>query len=432
MSVVGKAFGEWVVEHYGTPTISPEELHKRIAAGESVIVLDSRPPNEYSNMNIPGSINVPGSELVYRFSQLGVKSDTLVVVNCAGRTRSQLGAQSLISAGVPNKVVALQGGTMAWYVAGFELEHDSTRHAPEPWGRNLQKALEAAENVAARAGVKTIDTTQLEAFKADKNRTLYIIDVRTIDEYRAGHRPDSTYGWGVQLVQGMDKFAATRNARLVLVDNYMVRALMTASWLVQADWPETYVLANPVEGVILATGDYKPVVPGIEHIKLAGIEPVELNGLLQTKKTTVIDVANSLAYESGHIPGAWFVVRSRLEESLKILPRSSNFVVTGDDSSLIVLTARDLAQISGKQVSILHGGNAAWRKAKLPLKSGLENLASRADDMARHPYRTGREPMTPEFRKAANAYFAWELQLPEQLERAMETNFKLPVAEAKK
>lgn len=425
MSVAGKAFGEWITVTYKTPTMTPEEVHKHIAAGENVLVLDTRPANEYFNMNIPGSINVPVSELVYRFYQLGVSPDTMIVINCAGRTRSLIGAQTLRNAGIPNKVVAMRGGTMAWQMAGFELEHGSTRHAPEPWGVNFDKALQTAQKVANRFGVKTIDTKQLEAFQADKDRSLYIIDLRTPDEYRAGHRPDSMYGWGVQLVQGMDKYAATRHARVVLIDNYMVRALMTASWMVQADWPETYVMANPFESTGLVTGDYKPVVPGVEQVKLPRIEPAELNGELQAKKTTVIDVADNLAYKRGHIPGAWFAIRSRLDECLKKIPPSSGFVVTGDSAALVALTARDLAAVSGKPVSILNGGNAAWRKANLPMTLGFENLATKTDDIFRQPFLWGQfEPMSPEFKQAANAYFEWELQLPEQLERAKETSFK--------
>jgi rhodanese-related sulfurtransferase len=281
--------------------------------------------------------------------------------------------------------------------------------------------------------VKTIDAKQLEAFKADGDRSLYIIDLRTPDEYRAGHRHDSTYGWGVQLVQGMDKYAATRNARVVLIDNYMVRALMTASWMVQADWPKTYVLADPFEGVSLDTGDYKPLVPGSEQIKLPRIEAAELNAQLQAKKTTLIDVADSLSYKKGHIPGAWFAIRSRLDEALRTIPESSGFVVTGDNPTLVALTGRDLTEISGKPVSILEGGNAAWRKANLPVTPGFENLATKTDDIFLQPFLWGQfEPMSPEFKRAANAYFEWELQLPGRLERAKETNFKVPSIDATK
>jgi rhodanese-related sulfurtransferase len=432
MSVAGKAFGEWIAENYHTPTMTPEEVHKRIANGEKVLVLDARPSNEYVNMNIPGSINVPVSELVFRFFQLGVSPDTLVVVNCAGRTRSLIGAQSLINAGIPNKIVAMRGGTMAWQMAGFDLEHNSTRHASEPWGPNLQKSLETAQKVANRFGVKTISTRELEAFKADKDRTLYIIDLRTPDEYRSGHRSDSTYGWGVQLVQGMDKYAATKNARVVLVDNYMVRALMTASWMVQSDWHDTFVLENPFgEGVV--TGDYKRTVPGLEQIKLPRVEPAEVQSSLQANKTAVIDVADSLAYKKEHIPGAWFAIRSRLDEVLHTIPPSPSFVVTGDDPALVALTARDLASLSGKPVSILEGGNAAWRKANLPVAPGFEKLTTKTEDIFLQPFLWGQfEPMSPEFKQAAKAYFDWELQLPAQLERAKETSFETLLEAGKK
>jgi rhodanese-related sulfurtransferase len=427
MSVEGKAFGEWMALQYQTPTMTPEQVQERIARGDKVLVLDSRPADEYVNMNIPGSINVPVSELVFRFFQLGVSPDTLIVVNCAGRTRSLVGTQSLINAGIPNQVVAMRGGTMAWQIAGLPLEHGSTRHAPEPWGTNLQKALQAAQSVADRSSVKTIDANQLETFKKDPSRTTYVIDLRTPEEYRAGHRPDSTYGWGVQLVQGMDKYAATRNARIVLVDNYMVRALMTASWLVQADWPETYVLADPFAGVSLASGDYVPQLPPSEKMELPRIDATDLAARLKENTATLVDVANSLNYSKGHIPGAWFVVRSRLEDELRVIPPSSNFVVAGDDSTLVAFTAKDLARLSGKPVSILSGGNAAWRKANLPLAQGLEKPATSADDIYLQPFQAGHfDPTSPAFKQAADAYFDWELQLPASLQRAGETNFKVP------
>ena len=426
MSVPGKAFGEWIALRYQTPEITAEELHRRIAEREDLVVLDSRPSNEYANMNIPGSINVPGSELVYRFPELGVKPGTLVVVNCAGRTRSIIGAQTLINAGVKNKVVALNGGTMAWQTSGFQLEHGSTRHAPEPSEQHLQQALETARKVADRYGVKTIDAQTLAKFKAEKDRTVYIIDLRTPEEYRAGHRPDSSYGWGVQLVQGMDRYAATRQARVVLVDNYLVRALMTASWLIQADWPETYVLADPFAGVELATGDYKPASVGLAKQTPAAIDAAKLDEMLKTNSVTVVDVANSSSYAKGHIPGAWFVIRARLGESVKKMPPSASFVVTGNEAALVAFTAEDLAKLTGKPVSILAGGNAAWRKAGLPLKSGMEKAGTAVDDIFVQPFLWGQlDPTSAEFRTAADAYLSWELRLPEQLTRAKETNFKL-------
>ena len=94
MSVPGKALGEWIAVTYDTPTITAEELHKKIVAGQDVLILDSRPANEYFNMTIPRSINCPVSELVYRLQELPVKPETFIVVNCAGRTRSLIGTSN--------------------------------------------------------------------------------------------------------------------------------------------------------------------------------------------------------------------------------------------------------------------------------------------------------------------------------------------------
>jgi len=198
---------------------------------------------------------------------------------------------------------------------------------------------------------------------------------------------------------------------------------MTASWLVQAGWPDAVVLAEPFAGVRLETGDKPPVVPGLNDIKLPLIEPSGLSDLIQAKKATVIDFADSISYKRGHIPGAWFAIRSRLSESIKKLPDSSNFVVTGDNPALVTLAGRDLARLSGKPVSILAGGNSAWRKANFPLSKGFENLSTKTDDVFRMPFLWGHFDDKKEFEEAAIAYSNWELQLPAQIERAAEIEF---------
>src|SRR6266568_1668136 len=424
MSVPGKAFGEWIAATCQTPLISADELHTKLSAGEDVLVLDSRPANEYANMTIPGSINVPVSELVYRFGELPVRPETLVVVNCAGRTRSLIGAQTLIDAGVSNRVVALRGGTMAWQIAGFKLEHGSTRHAPEPWGKNLETALERARMVADRFAVKTINESTLATFKAEGERcSLYIIDVRTPNEFRSGHRPDSLHAWGVQLVQSIDKYVATRNARIVLIDNFQVRALMTAAWLTQAGWRDTYVLADPVQGVKLESGNAADGTMGYYSGVLPFIDVEELCELHDEKGCTIVDFGDSLSFKEGHIPGACFAIRSRIAESLTLIPPTSHFVATGTDTVLTSLAALDLKQLSGHPVSILKGGNEAWKQAGLPLAKGLENLTTKVDDIFRMPFLWGHFDDRTEFEKAAKAYFEWELQLPEQVNRSGEISF---------
>lgn len=424
MSVPTKAFGEWIAVMCRTPLITPEELQGKLAAGEDVVILDSRPANEYANMTIPGAINVPVSELVYRFGELPVNPGTLVVVNCAGRTRSLIGAQTLIDAGIANRVVALRGGTMAWQMAGFDLEHGATRHAPEPWGTHLQDALARARMVAERHKAHIIDRAMLAAFKAEQDsRSLYIIDVRTPDEFRAGHRADSTHAWGVQLVQSIDRYVATRNARLVLIDNFQVRGLMTASWLVQAGWTETFVLAEPFRGVELESGEPPPVPAGLLGSPLPRIGAVELRGYLDAGKATVVDFSDSLSYRRGHIPGGWFAIRSRLAECLTCFPHDGILVASGNDETVTALAASDLTALSGRPVLILDGGNEGWARAGFSLATGFEKLATSPDDVFRMPFLWGHYEDKAEFEAAANAYFAWELHLPEQIARSGEISF---------
>ena len=148
--------------------------------------------------------------------------------------------------------------------------------------------------------------------------------------------------------------------------------------------------------------------------------------MLTTNSATVVDVADSSSYVRGHIPGAWFAARARLEESIKTMSPSASFVVTGNDTALAALTAQDLTKLTGKSVSVLAGGNAAWRKSGLPVKSGMERPGTQVDDIFVQPFLWGQlDPASAEFRKAANDYLTWELQLPAQLERAKETDFKL-------
>src|SRR5690606_29308444 len=93
--VPSKAFGEIVEDHYRTPHITATELAD-LKQKEDVLILDSRTEQEFNLMSIPGAVSCPGGELVAH----ALDHPGLVVVNCAGRTRSIIGAQSLINAGL--------------------------------------------------------------------------------------------------------------------------------------------------------------------------------------------------------------------------------------------------------------------------------------------------------------------------------------------
>jgi len=164
VNVPSKAFGEFVEHASGTPSIDASELEALIRGGTDMVVLDSRPYDEYSRVSIPTSVDVPGAELVLRVHDIAPKPETLVVVNCAGRTRSIIGAQSLINAGVPNKVVALRNGTMGWSLAGFTPDSGKDSRAPAVSAGGLAWAKAATDVVAAKLGIERIDATTLARF----------------------------------------------------------------------------------------------------------------------------------------------------------------------------------------------------------------------------------------------------------------------------
>src|SRR5258708_18170493 len=227
--VPSKAFGEFVEHESDTPSISAQELHDLMQSGTDMVVLDSRPYDEYSNVSIPTSVHVPGAALVLRVRDIAPKPDTLVVVNCAGRTRSIIGAQSLINAGVPNKVVALRNGTMGWSLAGFTPDGGKDNRAPQGSHGALAWSKSAAESVARKLDIRSIDEAALARFRADQSRTLYLLDVRDPAEYAAGHVAGALSAPGGQLVQATDQYAGTRHPPILLIDDKEVRAAMTPS-----------------------------------------------------------------------------------------------------------------------------------------------------------------------------------------------------------
>src|SRR5277367_890322 len=239
-----KAFGELVESRRHTPSLSAEEVAALIASDADVRVLDVRRPDEYATMNIPGSVSVPGAELVLRAGHVAPDPETTIIVNCAGRTRSIIGTQSLINAGVANKVVALRNGTIGWTLANQTLEHGADRHGGV--GR-FDGANEKAREVAYRAGVRHLSPHEAAALQAHTTRTLYRFDVRPVEDYAAGHIGGFRHYPGGQLVQEIDMAAPVRGARILLADVLGVRANMTASWLAQMGW-EVYVLEGGYEG----------------------------------------------------------------------------------------------------------------------------------------------------------------------------------------
>ena len=424
VNVPSKAFGEFVEHHYDTPRVPPQEIQALAKAGRKMVILDSRPYDEYHRMNIPGGIDAPGAELVYRVHDLAPDPATLVVVNCAGRTRSIIGCQSLRNAGIANEVVALKDGTMGWELAGLECERGSARVAPAPSAAGLARAQEAATGVASRFQVRFATAAMLEAWSRDASRTLYLLDVRTREEFEARRIAQSRHAPGGQLVQATDEFIGVRGARVVLIDPARVRSVMTASWLNQMGWDEVYALepagADGFAGFETAQG---PLRAGVEAVPAwPPITPAQLAARVAANDVLVLDLSTSLRFRARHVAGAWWAVRSRLAEARARCGTAANLVITADDVRLARLAAPEAQALwLDAKVVVLEGGNAAWFGAGLPIGTGLAQATTSKDDVWYKPYDHETEG---DYEKHARAYLEWEVALVDQIRRDPTIRFR--------
>jgi rhodanese-related sulfurtransferase len=404
--VPSKAFGEHVEAVYGTPHISAAELARLRTADTDLVTLDSRPFDEYRRMNIPGGIDVPGAELVHRIRDLAPDPDTLVVVNCAGRTRSIIGAQSLINAGIANRVVALENGTMGWTLAGQQLEHDQARLPPPLSAAGREWAQQAASRVRERFRVPTIDHATLARWRAEaQTRTLYVCDVRSPEEYAAGHLPGALCTPGGQLVQATDSWLGTHGARVVLVDDDGVRATMTAFWLLQIGRWDVHVLVGGL-GEGLETGPERTPVLGLEDTPADLLLEVKaLAKLAAGAGLQILDLTDSRSFRAGHLPGAVRVRRSQLEADLARVPPTPDYVLTSEDGLLARLALAEAAHLLPGRVRALAGGTEAWRAGGQPLEPGSWEDVD--EDAYLRPY--DRPPEQAE--QAMRDYIRWETAL---------------------
>jgi rhodanese-related sulfurtransferase len=411
VNVPSKSFGELVESKRHTPSLSAQEVKKLIDDNADVVVVDVRRFDEYQTMSIPTGISVPGAELVLRVPDLAPNPKTKIIVNCAGRTRSIIGTQSLINAGIPNEVNALRNGTIGWTLAGQALDKGQSRKFKDVSNQITQTAAQRARSVADRANVKRASFADLPHWQTQLERTTYFFDTRTPEEYEAGHLPGFRSVPGGQLVQETEMVAPVRGARIVLVDpSGSVRANMPASWLAQMSW-DVYVLDTIKASDLTERGSWQAPLPKLPSV--SSIDPKTLSAWLKADSNTVIiDFSTHANYIKGHIPGSWFALRSRLVDDIVNLPKVDRYVLTSTPPALAAFIAADFQALSKAEVYVLEGGNTAWVANGFELERGASRLASPPLDRYKRPYEgTGIDIA------AMQAYLDWEFGLVEQLRK---------------
>jgi rhodanese-related sulfurtransferase len=412
VNVPSKAFGERVHHERNIPDLTAEELKRLQDQKANLLILDVRTPEEYGRFCIPGGINVPAGDLILWVEELKQLRDTTVIVNCAGRTRSIMGAAALRRLGLTH-VRALRNGTMGWVLAGFDLENKPARSAPPAPEISRASATTLALRLAEEEQIPWISSQDLERLIGLKGGMIYLIDVRSEAEYAAGHLPGSINVAGGQAVQRADDFIAVRNAPIVFISNDSTRAVMAAYWYRQMNFANVVVLqgglrAWSASGGGIETGAVHNEALAFEAAKRIAhvIDARALERQMRDSSLLILYVGTSVEFEAGHVPGAKWLSRGWLELKLaeQYADRKQPIVLTCADARQSTLAALTLAEMGYTEVAVLDGGVGAWAAAGLPIEQGVEGCLGERNDVVLSPSIRGtKEDM--------QRYLDWELKL---------------------
>ncbi|WP_454697173.1 rhodanese-like domain-containing protein [Achromobacter aegrifaciens] len=413
VNVPSKTFGELAEEVFHTPRIGARDLAERQRRGDDLIVLDGRPFTEYQKMSIPGGICCPNGELALRAHMLASNPQTTIVVNCAGRTRSIIGAQTLINLGVPNPVYALENGTQGWYLEDLQLEHGARRRYDDGIApQDLPALAQRSSRLAESHGVHMVDADEAQAWLRDATRSTFLCDVRSAEEYAQGSLPGAQHTPGGQLIQATDQYVAVRGARIVVFDAEGVRAPVVASWLRQMGWDASVLregmqtrLDNPVEKASA------PQLPMLTDAQLAAAI---------TQGAQVVDLRPSMRFRASHITGARWAIRPRLDNLS--LDAARPVVLLAEDASLAAWAAQDLRAQGMNDIQANAGDPAGWSGQGIALESTPAEPAD-ADCIDYlffvHDRHDGNKA-------AARQYLAWETNLVKQIDERELAGYRFP------
>ncbi len=405
VNVPSKTFGELVEHRRHTPHITAPELQAMRAAGENMVIVDGRTFAEYHRMNIPDGISCPNGELALRIGDIAPNPHTKIVVNCAGRTRSIIGAQTLIDLGVPNPVVALENGTQGWFLAGLPLEHGANRCHAIGRPRSMRGLAANARSLADQHRVAWVAPAVAHGWLADPSRTTHLLDVRTAEEFAGNGVPGFLHAPGGQLIQATDQWVGVKGARLVLLDDEQVRAPVVAAWLRQLGHE-----ACVIDGGVAAARalSWRRPAPAA-RASLPTITSADASTAIAKGTARAIDLRAGMTFRKGHAAGSVWSIRPRIGAAAQ---DAKPVVLIADEPEVAALAARDLAEAGCKEVRLLAGGFEAWRAAGLPVEAS-PHVPPDKDCIDFLFFTARRHDNDPE---AARQYLAWETGLLAQLD----------------
>ncbi|PWF21791.1 rhodanese-like domain-containing protein [Corticimicrobacter populi] len=408
VNLPSKTFGEWIEQIEQTPHLSAAELHRKQRHGEPFVLVDGRTPAEHRKMTIPGAIPIPNGELPLRIHSVLPDAQTPVIVHCAGRTRSIIGAQTLLNLGLPNPVFALENGTQGWALAGLPLEHGSTRPIPpaaaEP---QCQQLTDTADQLAHQAGVVFLDPAQARDWALDTRRTTYFIDIRSAEEIATLPIAGLLHVPGGQLVQCADQTIAVRHSRVVLIATNSpadARTRVVATWLRQLGIQSAILEAAP--DTIAALLSQRPQVPAGIRAEIRTLDAESYLRRIQLPTHLLLDLRSGLAHRSGHPQGARWSIRPHLPRTLATLSAIPQHVtVLADSLDIASLAAFDLNGYGIQDIA--WAAESIWH----PITQNLEVTPDLPSDEEMIDYLFFVHDRHDGNLEAARCYLAWETNL---------------------
>ena len=336
INVPSKSFGELIEKYFHTPSITAKELAQKQKNNENYIVIDGRPFLEYNKMSIPKSICCPNAELFYRVSSYIKDINTEIIINCAGRTRSIIGAQTLINFGIKNKVKALENGTQGWFLSELSLEHNKNKYLEVlPNDLEIQQLQNKVLKLINNLNIDLIDLKKAQQLIIDKKKSTFIFDVTTSKTINITPGIIMNVPGG-QLIQATDKYIGVWKATVILVDDGdLIRAGTTSFWLKKMGY-EVYILK---EGLLKA--QTLKFTKEIDH-KLIDLDFINLEDLVKIKKQILYDIRSSKDFCKMRIKNSIWLNRAHLyREKTKT---DDPIIIITDNLEKASLIVKDLKQ----------------------------------------------------------------------------------------
>jgi rhodanese-related sulfurtransferase len=230
--------------------------------------------------------------------------------------------------------------------------------------------------------------------------------VRDPEEFARRRLAGSVNAPGGQLVQATDTWIGVRNARIALLDDDGVRARMSAAWLRQMGHRDVFVVEGGLDAAAI------PARPPVVELA-ARVPTMTAAELAPAEGVLVIDLARSVDFRDGHIPGAVWAIRSRLLALKRSLGRASAVILTSPDGALAKLAVPEVRTLTEAPVHVLEGGTAAWVAEGYRLDRNRANPPDEAcADVYLRPY-----DRNAGVQEAMRAYLAWEIDLVHEITR---------------